>query len=97
MTTTWEYYQGDGENGPFGFIDGWFVSWSLNDCGELVFSLDLDQHDIDTGELDAEDVADEGETKAFVTQWLAGERDKDFSRALATLQSKCVELRQASH
>ncbi len=41
--TTIEIYQGDGGDGPFGYIDGWFINWYL-EAGDdrLLFWLEAE-------------------------------------------------------
>jgi hypothetical protein len=54
-----EMYQGDGENGPFGYIDGWFVNW-YREAGDdrLLFWLEAEDGYQGDGPLDQTDAYD---------------------------------------
>ena len=67
----WDYNQGLGEDGPFGYLDGWFVNWAVVD-GKV--EIDSIERDI----MDEEDpVSSEDEVRERVESWLARETAKE--------------------
>ena len=83
----WDHYQGDGGEGPFGFIGGWFINWRVDEDGEMTFELELDKQDIESGDLDEEAVADKDEARETVQAWIEDEQAKEYSSALAKIKS----------
>jgi hypothetical protein len=75
----WDYHQGDGARGPFGYVDGWFVDWFLDSDGNLAFTLTRDAEDRDEPE------SSEDEAEQFVREWLDRELTQEYSRAVETL------------
>lgn len=90
MNREWEYHQNNGSEGPFGYLDGWFVNWALEN-DRLAFSLELDKHDIETGELDRDDLGNEEGTERYVSEWLAREQSKEYSLPLSDIMATLAE------
>jgi hypothetical protein len=85
----WEVYQGDGGSGPFGYLDGWFVNWSLDAEGKLRFELDADQHYDGDDEPMSKQAAER-----FVAEWLEREMEKESSRVIAKISAECISWQQ---
>ncbi len=86
MRKAWKYYQDVDGMGPVGYLDGWFVNWSLSATGTMVFDLERDDNCVC--------VADIERTRLFILDWLRCEEASPSSRALDLLRRACRQERE---
>lgn len=87
--TDWEYYQGDGENGPFGYKGGWFVEWAPGEDGKLGYIL--------TSEDDGEPPMTDADVEIFVDAWLDAQYAAEYSKPLQDIfEALSPAVREAS-
>ncbi len=87
--TDWEYYQGDGENGPFGYKGGWFVEWAPGKDGKLGYIL--------TPEDDGEPPMTDADVEIFVDAWLDAQYAAEYSKPLQDIfEAMSPAVREAS-
>jgi hypothetical protein len=89
MRKAWNYYQDVGDMGPVGYLDGWFVNWSLSGRGTMVFDLERDDS--------CDYLADIEPTRLFILDWLRCEEASRYSHALHVLRRAYLQERDERH
>jgi hypothetical protein len=84
-----EHYQGDGRDGPFGYCQGVFIKWLINEEDEFDFILEED-HEWDIYE--SGDMADECDLEYALRKWIEEEGEKPNPVVLKRIQAACAEI-----
>lgn len=83
-----EFYQGDGQEGPYGYCKGIYVNWFLDE-GKLDFSL---EEDFDWDEEEFGEMAEKCELESNLRDWISEQEQTPNPHVFNRIIQECRKV-----